>query len=447
LPVFVRQPSGAHPLRKVSRVSACPPAVSTPVRSSPTAADFTALLALSMALVALGIDIMLPALGAIRRDLGLPPDSTAVAMLVTAYFLGLALGQLGYGPASDRFGRRPTLFVGYAIYIVGAIVAAFSTSLAMLIASRFVWGIGAAGARVITVAVIRDTYEGEAMSRAMSFVMAIFVLVPIIAPLLGSAILQVGDWPWVFGACVVGALIISVWSWRRLPETLREEHRLELRFRRVLAAARIVVSDRQAFGYGLAMTALYASFLSYIASSEIIIGEALGRPELFPFIFASIAAIMGGAMLVNARIVHRVGTRRLAHGMLLIYLGVAAGFLGMAGVTGGRPPVWAFMVAIGPLLASHALLIPNMNTIAMVNMAPVAGTASSVIGAAQIAIGALLGSLIDQAFRGTILPLATGFVAYGVIALLLILWVERGHLFQPLLPPPDPGSLPPVTEG
>jgi len=400
-----------------------------------------------MALVALGIDIMLPALGAIRRDLGLPPDSTALAMLVTAYFFGLALGQLGYGPAADRFGRRPALFVGYAIYILGAIAAAFSTSLAMLIVSRFIWGIGAAGARVITVTVIRDTYEGEAMSRAMSFVMAVFILVPIIAPLLGSAILQVGDWPWVFGTCVVGALIISAWAWWRLPETLLDDHRLELRLRRVLAAARIVVSDRQAFGYGLAMTALYASFLSYVASSEIIIGEALERPDLFPVVFATLATVMGAAMLLNARIVHRVGTRRLAHGVMLAYLGVAAGFVGMAVATGGRPPVWVFMVAIAPLLASHALLIPNLNTVAMVNMAPVAGTAASVLGAVQIAIGALLGALIDQAFQGTVLPLASGFLAYGIVAFLLILWVEHGRLFQPLVTPSDPDRVPPVAEG
>jgi MFS transporter, DHA1 family, multidrug resistance protein len=407
-------------------------------RRGPASFEFTALLALSMALVALGIDIMLPALGAIRAELDLPPDSTAVALLVTAYFVGLALGQLAYGPASDRFGRRRALFVGYGVYVIGALAAAASPSLGLLVASRFLWGLGAAGPRVITVAVIRDTYEGDRMSRAMSFVMAIFILVPIIAPLLGAVIVDLASWRWVFGACVVGAVVIAVWALLRLPETLADEHQLELRFRRIATAIRVVVSDRQTLGYSLAMTALYGSFLSYIASSEIIIGETFGRAEVFPAIFATLAAVMGGAMLLNARIVGRIGTRRLAHGTLLIYLGVAGTFLLVSLMTGGRPPLWAFMLCIAPLLASHALLIPNLNTIAMINMAPVAGTASSLIGAAQIAIGALLGSLIDQAFAGTVLPMSTGFVGFGIVALVLLVWAERGRLFQPLHPRPEP---------
>jgi MFS transporter, DHA1 family, multidrug resistance protein len=416
------------------------------VRRGPTTLEFTALLALSMALVALGTDIMLPALGAIRAELGLAPDATSVAMLVTAYFVGLAVGQLAYGPLSDRFGRRRALFVGYGIYIAGALASAAAPSLALLVASRFVWGLGAAGPRVVTVAVIRDTYEGERMSRAMSFVMAIFVLVPIIAPLLGAAIVAVASWRWVFGACVVGAVIMTVWALLRLPETLANEHQLELRMRRVATAARVVVSDRQALGYGLAMTVLYGSFMSYLASSEIIIGDAFGRPDLFPAIFATLAAVMGCAMLVNARIVGRVGTRRLGHAMLLIYLGVAGVFLTISIATDGRPQLWVFVACIAPLLASHALLIPNLNTIAMVNMAPVAGTASSIIGATQIALGAALGAMIDQAFAGTVLPLSTGFVTLGVVALGLVLWVERGRLFRPLLPPSEPDPFPTVPE-
>ncbi len=407
--------------------------------------EFTSLLALSIALAALGIDIMLPAQGAIRAELGLPADSTAVATLVTAYFLGLALGQIGYGPVSDRFGRRPALFVGYAIYAIGALAAAAAPSLPLLVASRFLWGLGAAGPRVVTIAVIRDTYEGDEMSRAMSFVMAVFILVPVVAPLAGAAIVALASWRWVFGACVIAAVAMTVWA-LRLPETLPEEHRLELRLSRVLAAARFVVSDRQAAGYALAMTALYGAFLSYLASSEIIIGQTFDRAAWFPFIFAGLAAVMGSAILTNARIVGRVGTRRLAHAALITYVGVAAAVTTVAVATGGRPPLWLFLVGVAALLSGHALLIPNLNTVAMATMAPVAGTASSLIGAVQIAVGALLGSIIDQAFAGTVLPLSFGFLGYGVLALALIVWVERGRLFQPLVAP-EPGVPPaPVAE-
>ena len=416
------------------------------VRRAPSPVEFTTLLALSMGLTAMGVDIMLPALGAIRADFGLPSDSTAVATLLTAYFAGLAVGQLAYGPAADRFGRRRALFVGYSIYLAGALASAASPSLAVLIVSRFIWGFGAAGPRVITIAMVRDTYEGERMSRAMSLIMAVFILVPIIAPLIGAAIVSVASWRWVFGVCVISALTVAMWAIIRLPESLAPEHQLELRFRRIATAARVVVSDRQAVGYGLAMTAVSGAFLSYLASSEIIIGEALGRADLFPYIFATLAAVMGGAMLLNARIVGRIGTRRLAHGVLLSYLGFATIFLGVGLATGGRPPVWIFVLTVAPVLASHGLLIPNLNTVAMVNMAPIAGTASSLLGAAQIAIGAGLGALIDQAFAGTVLPLASGFLGLGAIAALLIVWVERGRLFQPLLPRPPVDPIPPATE-
>ena len=398
-------------------------------------AEFTSLLAMSMALAALGIDLMLPAFGAIRADLRLPAGSTAVAGTITAYFIGLATGQLFYGPLADRFGRKPVLYVGYAVYGVGAVMATLSPTLSWLLISRLVWGLGAAGPRVVTLAVIRDSFEGERMSRAMSFVMAVFILVPVVAPALGAAIVSVGSWRWIFGACIFAAAIMAVWA-LRLPETLHDEHRTPLQFGRVLAAARVVVSNRQTVTYTLAMTALYGAFSSYLASSEIIFGETFDQAAAFPVFFGGLALVMGGAMLTNARVVGRIGTRRLAHGVLFGYVGVAA-LLALIGVaTGGRPPLPLFLVAMAAMLSSHALLIPNFNTMAMAPMAAVAGTASSVIGAVQVAVGALLGSVLDRAFDGTIRPLSFGFLIYGVAALGLVFWGERGRLFGPLA---DPG--------
>jgi DHA1 family bicyclomycin/chloramphenicol resistance-like MFS transporter len=393
--------------------------------------EFTALLAMSMALAALGIDLILPAFGDIRADLALGPQSTAVAGLITAYFLGLAVGQLFYGPLADRFGRRPILYVGYGVYAVGALIATVAPTLPLLLGSRFVWGLGAAGPRVVTLAVIRDTYEGERMSRAMSFVMAVFILVPILAPTLGAAITAVASWRWIFGVSVLAAVVMAVWA-MRLPETLREEHRRELRFGRIREAAAVVVSDRHTVGYGLALTALYGVFTSYIGSSEIIFGEVFDVGAAFPLIFGGMAAVMGGAMLANARIVGRVGTRRLGHAVLVAYVGLAAALLVTSLAFDGHPPLPVFLVGLAAMLVCHALLIPNFNTIAMTPMAEVAGTASSIIGAVQIAVGALLGALLDNAFDGTVLPISFGFLGYGLIAFGLVAWAERGRLFRPL---------------
>lgn len=396
---------------------------------------------MSMALAALGIDVMLPAFGAIRADLGLAADSTAVTGLITAYFLGMAVGQLAYGPLADRFGRRPALFVGYGIYALGALTGALLGSLGGLLVARFVWGLGAAGPRVITLAVVRDRWEGERMSRAMSFIMAVFILVPILAPSVGAAVVSVASWRWLFGGAALAAAVMTLWATRRLPETLAPEHQLPLEFRRVFAAARQAATHRETALYTLALTVLFGVFTSYLGSSEVIYGEVFDAAELFPLLFGGLAAVMGAAMLVNANVVEFFGTRRFAHGVLLGYLVAASALVGVALATGGRPPLWLFMVGMAVMLACHALLIPNFNTIAMHPMGAIAGTASSVIGAVQLAVGALLGAILDRLFNGTILPLAFGFLGYGVIAMALVLWAERGRLFKPLDAPSAHGPV------
>jgi MFS transporter, DHA1 family, multidrug resistance protein len=398
--------------------------------------EFTALLALSMALAALGIDLMLPAFPEIRAGLGEPADSTAIAGIVTTYLLGLAVGQLFYGPVADRFGRRPALYVGYGVYALGALASTFSPSLEVLLFARFVWGLGAAGPRSITLAVIRDSFEGDRMSRAMSFVMAVFIIVPVLAPTLGAALVAVVSWRWLFAVCFLAAAVMAVWA-LRLPETLREEHRLpDLRFGRVLASARYVVSNRQTAGYTLALTALYGVFTSYLASSEIIFGETFDRAAQFPLIFGGLAAVMGLAMLANARVVGRVGARRLAHLVLVFYVGAAGVLAALAWRTDGVPPLALFLLGLAVMLVSHALLIPNFNTIALAPMGSVAGTAAAVIGTVPTAVGALLGAVLDRSFDGTVLPIAVGFLGYGALALLLVLWAERGRLFRPLADEP-----------
>jgi MFS transporter, DHA1 family, multidrug resistance protein len=405
-------------------------------------AEFLALLALSVALAALGIDIMLPAFGAIRSELGLPADSTAVGGLVTAYFVGLAVGQLGHGPLSDRFGRRRVLYAGYAMYGAGAVLAALAPSLSLLLLARVVWGLGAAGPRVVTVAVIRDVYAGERMSRAMSFVMAVFLLVPILAPTVGALVVAVASWRWVFGVCVIAAAGMALWA-IRLPETLPADRRLELRAGRLLEATRFVLADRRTVGYSIGLTALFGAFLSYIATSELVIGDVYGRPTVFPAVFGGLALVMGAAVLLNARVVGRIGTRRLAHRVLRGYLVVAAGLVVTTLAAGGPPPFPVFLVGMAMLLGAHALLIPNLTSLAMAPMGTVAGTASSLVGAAQIAGGAALGAALDRLYDGTTLPLSAGFLGLGTVALLAVLVAERGPLpstsdavdVAPLLPP------------
>jgi DHA1 family bicyclomycin/chloramphenicol resistance-like MFS transporter len=392
--------------------------------------EFVALLAMSMAAGALGIDLMLPAFDLMRADLELSPDSTAIAGVITTYFLGLAAGTLVYGPLADRFGRRPVMFASYGIYGVGALASTFAPSLTFLLVTRFVWGFGAAGARVVSFAVIRDAYEGEEMSRVMSLIMAVFILVPVVAPTIGAAIVAVASWRWVFGVCVVAVSAMALWT-LRLPETLHEEYRLEASVGRIARAARIVVSNRTTVGYTLAMTAFYSVFISYLGTAEIIFSQTYDQGANFPYIFGGLAAVMGIAMVVNSRIVRRVGTRRLTRHVLVGYLVGAAALVALALLNGGRPPLIAFLAGLAAMFGSHALLVPNMNSIAMGPMAEVAGTASSIMGAAQLGVGALLAALLDRAFDGTVTPLSFGFLGYGLLAAALVTWAERAGRGQP----------------
>lgn len=390
---------------------------------------------MSMALAALGIDMILPALGAMRLDLGLAPDSTQVAGVITAYFFGLALGQVVYGPLADRFGRKPILYLGYGVYLVGATASALASSLGLMFAARFLWGLGAAGPRVVTLSVVRDRFEGENMSRAMSFIMAVFVLVPIIAPSLGALVASLASWRWVFGVCGLLVGVMAVWA-LRLEETLDPAHRRTLSLSHIGEAARLVFTNRLTMGYTMALTALFGVFTSYLASSEIIFGEVFGAADEFPILFGAMAAVMGAAMLANAFVVRRFGTRRMAHGVLIVYLAGAMAFLAMAVATEGRPSLVLFLAGLVVMLASHALLIPNFNTIAMDPMKAIAGTASAVIGTISTAGGAMLGAVLDRSFDGTILPMATGFAVLGAVSFGLVLWAERGHLFGRLRPSP-----------
>jgi len=390
--------------------------------------EFIALLSMMMALGALSIDMMLPAFGEMRESFGLAADSNRVAGVVTSFLLGLALAQVFYGPLADSLGRKPMLYVGYGLFAAGAIGAALAPSLGLVFAGRVAWGAGAAGPRVIALTIVRDRYEGRQMARVMSYVMAIFVLVPITAPGLGALVIAVAPWRWVFWFCVLAVCVLAVWS-LRLPETLKPEYRLPLRWDRLLQAARIVLTTRITLGYTLAMVFAFGAFLSYLASSEIIFSDVFDLEDEFPFIFGGVAALMGAAMLLNSRIVEKVGPRRLVHTVQVGYVTAAGGLLVLALATGGTPPFWVFLAFLATMLVCHALLLPNINAVAMDPVGAVAGTASALIGTISTAGGAVLGLLLDRAFDGTVLPHAVGFLIYGAIGLGIVAVTERGRLF------------------
>lgn len=376
-------------------------------------------LAMAMALTALGIDLLLPAFPDLRAEFGLEPGSTVVSGFITAYFVGLAGGQLLIGPLADRFGRRPLLRAGLVVYAIAAGLSIVAPSFTLLLVARFLWGVGASAGRVLAIAIVRDRFVGAAMARTMSMIMAVFIIVPVIAPSIGALLLRVMTWGQLVLISVAGAGLILLWS-VRLEETLSEEARRPLHLPTIGASIVGVLRHPTTGPLVIAQAVLFGGFASYLSTSEIIYSEVFGQEALFPVLFGGMALLMGTATLINGRVVERIGLVRMLRIDLIGYLVGATALLTLALVTGGDPPLVAYLIVLGAVLASHAMFIPNMSARAMEPMGDIAGVASAVNGAALIGGGALIGAVIDRAYDGTVLPLAGSLVAGGVLVAFLL---------------------------
>jgi DHA1 family bicyclomycin/chloramphenicol resistance-like MFS transporter len=393
----------------------------------PGTAAFTITISMATALTALGIDTLLPAFPEIREALDLPADSTQVATLVTIFLLGQGLGVLPAGLLADRFGRRPVLWGGLAIYILGAIAATFAPTIELMILARLLWGVGAAGPRVATTAMIRDAYEGTEMARQMSLIMAVFLVVPTIAPAIGTALLAVGPWQLVYLICAVAALAVLAASFR-LPATMPVDARRKISMREVGGSIWTVLSTPGSAGYLISLTALFGSFMAYLGSSEIIIDEIFGLSDWFAVIFGGVAMVMAFGMLMNGRIVGRIGlvsTLKVVMAALLVANAVA---IAAAVLTEGTPSLLVYLLALTPVIVFVQMLGPNINAAFMQPLGHVAGVAAAVIAMVPMVGGALLGNVINDAYDGTITPMVIGFAVAAVITAGTLAWSHNARL-------------------
>lgn len=387
--------------------------------------ELLALVSATMAFGAMGIDFMLSAFDEIRVDFDLAVDSTQTSRIVTVYLLGAAFGQILYGPLADRFGRKPTLYAGAAVYILGAAGSALAPSFDLLLASRFVWGVGAAGARVVAVSIVRDRFEGAAMASAMSNVMAVFVLVPIVAPSLGAVIIAIAPWRAVFWSCVVFAVVIVLWS-LRLRETLDPANVRALRPTLIAKGYWQVARTPVTFGYTMASVFVQASFTTYLASAELFIAQVFDREGQFPVIFGLVAILFGVAAIINGRIVERLGIDAVVT-RAYVALAVLLGLLGIVTITqSGRPNFWVFMPLLGLTLACFMFMMPNLNSAAMEPVGAIAGSGSALTGAARIGLGAILGGIFAERISSSVTPLVATIALMTALSAVSVWLVRRG---------------------
>lgn len=388
--------------------------------------EFIALAAALMALNALAIDIMLPGLQEIGASLNVA-DENHRQYVISAYFGGMAAALLVYGPLSDRFGRRGPLLVGLTIYVVAAAAAVFAPTFEVLLALRFIQGVGAASTRVIAVSVVRDRFGGRAMAEVMSLIIMTFMVIPVIAPSLGQLMMIFANWHMIFVLMAIIAAAITFWTWARLPETLHPEDRRAIDLSSIAQGFRIVLSNRVSIGYTLASTAVFSALFGFINSAQQIYVGIYGLGAWFPVLFAVVAGLMAVSSFVNSKLVSRVGMRRLSHGALLGFMTVSA--IWFIWSLTGPVPLAAFVVLFALVMIQFGWIGSNFNAIAMEPLGHIAGTASSIQGFIQTLGGGVVGAMIGQAFDGTVTPLAAGFFGVALVGLVLVLVAERGRLF------------------
>lgn len=395
-----------------------------PKRSLAGVVAFTAFIS---ALLAVGIDTALPAFDEIRSAFDLGRGSGQVSLVVTCYFLGMAIGQLPSGPLSDRFGRRPVLIGSLVLYAIGALGSSLAPGFGLLLVFRFLWGIGAAGPAVIAQAIARDLYEGDQMARVLALQMAVFLVGPTIAPLAGELLLRAGPWQLVFLVALALSGVGIAWS-ARFGETLPSHRRRPIDGPTIGRGIRATLTHRYSTGCVAAMVFSFGAFFVFLGSSQPIVDEVYGRPEWFAFTFAGISAVQGVGVWLSSRVLGRysaatVGTTAVAVN-LVAYLVMGTAALATSGV----PSFWVWVVTITVASTASTITTITLVSLSLQPMERIAGTATAVRGLLTLGFGSVLAAVVDRQIDMTITPMAIGGAIYCTLAFVVLTWARSGSL-------------------
>lgn len=389
--------------------------------------EFVVMVATLMSLNALAIDTMLPALSNIADQFKLsnPNDQQLV---VVVYIFGFGLPQLIFGPLSDRYGRKGLLRVCLIGYCLTGFACMMASTFATLLALRFVQGVFASGIRVIAVSVVRDVVAGRIMARIMSLVMTVFMIVPILAPAIGQIIMHYMSWEWTFGILGIGGFVALIWVEMRLPETLDIEKQKPLSLSSSLQSYTKVLKERMTLGYMAASGVIFGSLFAFITAAEQIFSDVFEQGDRFAILFACVAGSLAIANLTNARIVERLGMRRISHTVIIVFIVLAAANVAVMTVFGER--LIPFLILFSMTFACFGMMGANFSAIAMEEQGDNAATASAAYGFTTTTIASLIGWMVASRFDGSVIPVLWGFVVLGIISLIIVWITERGELFE-----------------
>lgn len=386
--------------------------------------EFVTLMALYVALMAMSIDMVLPSLSLMGKEFGIA-DQNQMQYVIGVLFLGFTFGQIIYGPLADSFGRKPTVYVGLIIFAVGNILSITAQDYSMMLVGRFLQGFGAASPRIVSIAIIRDLYKGRDMARVMSFIMTIFIIIPVIAPSIGQALLFVVSWRFLFGIFFAAAVIATIWTFIRLPETLKKQDVRPFNLPTIWKDLLEVLSNKFALGYTICAGLVFGALIGYLASSRQIFQDYFQVGELFPIYFGISALSIGISSIVNSMIVRKYGMKVICHYALILMMIMSATLIAVSILQNQQLLLWQFMIFAIITFFALGMLFGNLNALAMEPMGHVAGVAAAVTGCLSSGISAIIGTAIGQSYNNTLTPIFFGFLLLTAAAFVLQLWLKK----------------------
>jgi len=398
-----------------------------PTNIKKVSVEYIALVACLISIAAMGTDLMLPALDVIGADLQVENEND-VHFIVTSFFLGMAIGQMIVGPLSDHYGRKPIVQIGYLVFIAGCFVSMFATNWNLMVLGRIMQGIGAAAPRIVSVAMVRDEFEGRQMAQILSLVMAMFILVPIFAPAIGQILIYIGGWHATFAGLIMLSVFVSTWFHIRQRETLNPEHRRPVRVSLLYSGLREVLSSRVVMGYTIASGLIFGAFIGYLGSSQQIFQITFAVGDWFVVYFALASAAIGVASLVNAKLVMQLGMRKLTSFSLACIAVVSLVFTVVFLIYDEVPLVIVFVIWQMVVFFFVGIVFGNLSALSLEPLGHVAGLGAAFVGSLSLFISLPLAWAIGALFDGTVIPLVAGFSILGFSAWAVVFWTEfRPH--------------------
>jgi len=387
--------------------------------------EFVALMASLMSVVALAIDALLPALEIIGVTIG-TTNVVDNQLLITMIFLGLGFGPLIFGPLSDSLGRKPVVYMGFALFIGASFICVNATSLEVMVVGRILQGIGLSAPRTISIAIIRDMYSGDYMARIMSFVTVVFILVPVIAPALGKFVLDYYNWHGIFYIQVVISLFVSFWFWKRQPETLSIENKKVFSATGFIGEFKELFKFKKTVGFTIISGFITGSFMVYLSSSQQIFQNQYNLEEEFPYIFAGLAIAIGAAVFSNGVLVIKYGMEKLITVALVSFFVVSATYVALF-YNSPNPDVRILILFFGLQFFSIGFLFGNIRAMAMEPVGHIAGTAAAVTGCISTIMAVPISIFIGRFIADTALPLFVGFSICAALAIGLLIYLKNNE--------------------